>query len=498
MDDKGRKKNGNGAKRSQSTSSNEGNQPPPKKSSTNNEPSEYSSEDEAGVLSDDCIVNHPIIPATPTQDSTQDPAQEFQHHENKEATKLFLSSQDKETKLRDLNPLAFRKSLNSLAGPVALYQFIQSGNAFVTCTSNDQLQVLLRIEELKVNEKVIPVKFAIAKNELSVQGKIYAQNLIDAELEEILEELKDQKVIKVEKLLKDPTKANVPLFLLTFSGPTCPEKVVIAYHRYKVDLAIPNSFKCQNCLLWGHSKTFCNNKTPRCAKCSEKGHNINDCKSTITKCFHCSGKHQAFDRECQVTKDQKEIQRIKFTNNISYKEARNMYYHNDQEEPSFSQNSFNNTDYQSSFPETFSQSQPQVNPTQNSVWNQPNNIRRTTQAKPTTSPVAQARPSTSSSSYGSSNSQQHHHAQISKTKTSQVQNRNSYQDFRELLDQMKEETREQIASTIISLLPILFKFILSNDNKSKVNCVKELGSTLKIDSTINALLVEYPSLVNNA
>ena len=242
-----------------------------------------------------------------------------------DARKLFLTRTDTGTKLASMNPILLSKNLNNLAGPVKDIQYLKSGSLFVTCNSPSQMTTLLDISELTMNSITIPIKFSLALADQSVQGKIYAPNLKDVTNDEILNELACYKVIKVEKLLKDPLKSHVPLYLLTFLGTACPPTIRVASCQYKVDKFIPGYIKCTNCSKFGHSKKYCSSQ-PSCGKCSQKGHLTINCPADTLVCPHCNGNHAAFSIDCRRARDENQINLIKHTKNISYFEARDQFF----------------------------------------------------------------------------------------------------------------------------------------------------------------------------
>ena len=182
------------------------------------------------------------------------------------ARKLFLTATDPDTRLANMNPILIKKSIDSLAGSVKDIQYLKTGNLFVECTSPTQMTRLLELTKLTINLKDIPIKFSLALADQSVRGKIYAPNLKDCSLDDILTELEPYKAVKVEKLLKDPARTHVPLYLLTFLGSTCPPSIKVACCQYKVDRFIPDVIKCTNCCRYGHTKKYCSSQ-PTCGKC---------------------------------------------------------------------------------------------------------------------------------------------------------------------------------------------------------------------------------------
>ncbi|GBM58373.1 hypothetical protein AVEN_230548-1 [Araneus ventricosus] len=66
--------------------------------------------------------------------------------------------------------------------------------------------------------------------------------------------------------------------------------------------------------------TVCRGKET-CGRCSEIGHNSKSCTST-PKCSNCKAEHPSYSRKCPRWVEEKEIQTIKVTQNISFAEAR--------------------------------------------------------------------------------------------------------------------------------------------------------------------------------
>ena len=268
-----------------------------------------------------------IIPEKPAQLNLSGPSISDIMPSN--ARKLFLTATDSDTRLANMNPILTKKSIDSLAGPVKDIQYLKTGNLFVECCSPTQMTQLLEMTKLTINLKDVPVKFSLALADQSVRGKIYAPNLKDCSLDDILTELEPYKAVKVEKLLKDPARTHVPLYLITFLGSTCPPSIKVACCQYKVDRFIPDVIKCTNCCRFGHTKKYCTSQ-PTCGKCGKKGHLSNDCTDDLLSCPHCKGAHSAFSNECKKTSDERQINNLKHSNNLTYFEARNQFLTNSQ------------------------------------------------------------------------------------------------------------------------------------------------------------------------
>ena len=511
---------------------------------------ESSDTDVSGIISDDCLnvsktKNTNVDCASGSNlegpGASNNTAAETEINSEQ---KFFLTSLDHNIKLAFLNPILLKKTLINLVGKISKIGFLKSRSLFITSPSALQNKIL-NTNEIYMNNKKISIKFEIANSEKSIQGKIYAPNLLEAAESDIIEELKNQKVMKFEKLLKDPTKSNVPLFLITFSGSKCPDFVEIAFCRYKVDQFIPNPFRCSNCCRYGHTKGICKSN-PICAKCGQKGHNTLSCSSTIVKCPHCAENHVAFSLECQKTIDEKAIIKIKYTEGISYQAARDKYLNpilnnqasltlstsNDHHFPNLVTNNNQNPielTLNSSIPNNQAEwygnnSNPrnsnnissQLAPTYSQITSQrPKsqihqvldessqiNLDSHQPSQPNISPhhTASFHPSSRLPAPSSLNTSSHLHdtsrspqsnLQFNSPATANFNNHNYAQNH--------SIHNYSIMNVMIPLIPILIKLLFSGHKTSKIECLKELGIALNIENLIEKALIDQniSSIINN-
>ncbi|GBO04664.1 hypothetical protein AVEN_44499-1 [Araneus ventricosus] len=181
---------------------------------------------------------------------------------------------------------------------------------------SEQLMKLQKIGEIQV--KVAP------HHSLNHSKGVISESEFQRDLEDdILECLKDQKVIAVRRITIKRNNQNFPTkhVILTFNTPVLPKSVKIAYMNCPVRHFIPNPLRCFKCQRFGHTITACRSKQI-CARCSLPDHDSNNCSSTTPKCYNCNGDHPAFFRSCPRYKQEKEILTVKITKNISFPEAR--------------------------------------------------------------------------------------------------------------------------------------------------------------------------------
>ena len=154
------------------------------------------------------------------------------------------------------------------------------------------------------------------------RGVISAADLLNASTDEILDNLKSQKVCGVKRITvrRDDKFINMKHLILTFATPDLPEYVKAAYMNLPVRPFIPNPLRCFQCQRFGHSKIACRGKLT-CARCAEVGHESPTCKAKEA-CVNCHGDHPSYSRTCPNWILEKEITTIKVKNKCSYPEAR--------------------------------------------------------------------------------------------------------------------------------------------------------------------------------
>ena len=98
------------------------------------------------------------------------------------------------------------------------------------------------------------------------------------------------------------------------------KRINIGYLKKETRPYIPNSQRCFQCQKFGHTKNSCKGKAV-CAGYGEEGQNLDDCQNE-PKCVNCQGDHVAISRDCPKWKIEKDIATLKYTEKISFADAR--------------------------------------------------------------------------------------------------------------------------------------------------------------------------------
>ena len=175
----------------------------------------------------------------------------------------------------------------------------------------------------------LPISVSAHRTKNSSRGIIYCADLEDVSDNDIAEGLSDYGVVSARRIIS--RRAGTPVathnIILTFNQVDTPRDVKVGFVRVRVRPYIPSPMRCFKCLKFGHTKEFCRNKET-CGKCAATDHTGTDCTAEIKKCINCDSNqtpHSAFDKACPAFLKEKEIVSIKFTERVTFREAREKY-----------------------------------------------------------------------------------------------------------------------------------------------------------------------------
>ena len=211
------------------------------------------------------------------------------------------------------NPFAINTTIKSMVGAVNSVKRLRSGDVLVEVASSHQA---VNIEKLtKILDSPVTVQPHRTLN--FSKSIIHCPEIKDVSTEEIVEQMRDQGVCEARRF---GSKGTV---CLTFASTSPPSHVNIGYLRCKCSTFVPNPLRCFQCQKFGHGSKDCKG-TQSCSKCGQAGHNKEDCPNDVC-CANCSGPHEAVSKQCPIWVKEKDIFKIKTTQNVSYPEARRIY-----------------------------------------------------------------------------------------------------------------------------------------------------------------------------
>ena len=226
-----------------------------------------------------------------------------------------------EIKGDDVDIFAIHKDIIKLCGkPPKISP--QSSNKIIICSESKEVSEKLK-NLSSMGGASVECKSNYALNHS--KGFIYAPQLMPYTAKKLEEELKDEGIVKVERMMKkiDGVLTPQPGLVLTFASTKLPNAISAAWYKFKVKQYIPRPRRCFYCQEFGHVLSSCRRKEmgndPICVNCGSVAHG--HCQRDPS-CIHCGGNHPSSSLKCDVFLMEQEIQAVRITERISFSEAR--------------------------------------------------------------------------------------------------------------------------------------------------------------------------------
>ncbi|GBL73035.1 hypothetical protein AVEN_128198-1 [Araneus ventricosus] len=230
----------------------------------------------------------------------------------------FFVARKKDGSFNAVSAILIHKTILANVGDVKSVKKCKNGNLLIEVWSQQQAASIMKLERIGNYEITVA-----AHTSLNQSRGVISESQLENDIEsDILEDLKDQNVIAVRRITvkRDGQLLPTKNLILTFSLPSIPKSVRIAYLNCSVRPYIPNPLRCFKCQRFGHTVQACRG-IQSCARCSLPGHDSQTC-STTPCCINCKSDHPAYSKTCPLWKIEKEIQTVKIKQNLSFKEAR--------------------------------------------------------------------------------------------------------------------------------------------------------------------------------
>ena len=172
---------------------------------------------------------------------------------------FIVQGSNPEYPITRLHPFAIQKAIKGMVGDVKDAKKLRNDLLFIEVDRRSHAISLMNTTQLAS----VPVVVSPHRTLNSSKGVIHCNQLkytnsenevINMTDEEILNELKDQDVIKVQRIISKQNNNKIPTdsFILTFDTPKLPSCVKVGWINCKTRLYIPNPLRCFNCQKFGH------------------------------------------------------------------------------------------------------------------------------------------------------------------------------------------------------------------------------------------------------
>ena len=230
----------------------------------------------------------------------------------------IVASKQGSPDVTSVSPFVIDKTLQGCIGTAKTIKKLRSGVLLIEVSREAQAVSLQRLAMIAS----IPIAVTPHRSMNSCKGVVRSYDLAQMNETELLDELRSQNVTEVRgiSVTKDGVRRRTNTTILTFAQPTIPRSLKAGYLNVPVEQFFPNPLRCFKCQKFGHHQTLCKHPAA-CARCGKAAHGDDPCAGP-PHCVNCSGTHSAFDKTCSKWLHEKEITKIKFSQNISFPDAR--------------------------------------------------------------------------------------------------------------------------------------------------------------------------------
>lgn len=221
----------------------------------------------------------------------------------------------------------------------------RDGSILIETSSQEQTQRVLNLKKIGNREVVVTEHPRLN----SVKGVVKCWDFVDMDEEELLIELKDQKVTAIRQLKRKPSPIDMRMaqqrnenspqwkdtgtYIVTFALPEVPSKMKAGYLELDVRPFVPDPIRCFRCQGYGHMRTSCR-EVAMCGRCAQEEHAPALCTSGI-KCLNCGKAHVSWSKKCRSYIAEYEVQKIKVYEKVSFAEAKRIFINRTAMEDSF-------------------------------------------------------------------------------------------------------------------------------------------------------------------
>ncbi|XP_064475461.1 uncharacterized protein LOC135389328 [Ornithodoros turicata] len=231
---------------------------------------------------------------------------------------LIVHSEDETKPMAKVSPFTIARELEKTIGKSYNARKLTTGDLQIEVTTRQQSSALLSLN------KISDISVTVTRHRTLniVKGVISESQLLDCSDTEIEEGLKDQGVVTARRIVMRRDGKDIPTkhIVLSFQLHRLPQTIKAGYLNCHVRPYIPNPRRCFKCQRFGHGSQVCRGQAI-CPKCAGMDHSAESCANEV-RCSNCKGSHPVYSRSCPRWQEEKEVLKVKVTQNISYKDAK--------------------------------------------------------------------------------------------------------------------------------------------------------------------------------
>ncbi|XP_014258530.1 uncharacterized protein LOC106672001 [Cimex lectularius] len=225
----------------------------------------------------------------------------------------------KEGDFKSTCPFRLYKNIKEILGVTSTITKSREGKICIGVTGREKEETLKQLKTLAGHE----VEVTPHQRLNTSRGVVICRDLMNSSVDVIKEGLEDQGVLEVRRMNTRRNGQIVPSasLILTFDTPICPEEIRAAFYKLKVRPYIPSPQRCYRCQRFGHISLRCKSPQEFC-ECGREAHPKESGCADPPTCVNCGGCHTSRSASCPILSKEREIQKMKVMNRMSFREAR--------------------------------------------------------------------------------------------------------------------------------------------------------------------------------
>ncbi len=235
---------------------------------------------------------------------------------------LLMSCSETEKTFKSVSAVRLARAIEESFGKLQAVVRQRNGTILFEARTDEQIEKILKTEQIAG----LQVEVTTHPTLNLCKGVVNHEDFATENEDELLSFFKSYGVTEVYRIRRKENGKEIPTstLILTFNLPSLPEYVSCGYYNLRVRQYVPNPLRCFKCQRFGHTQQRCMAVSPACAKCGNSAHDPNPCSSPA-RCVNCEGDHAANSNKCPTYLREREIQRIRVTEKVSFPEAKRRY-----------------------------------------------------------------------------------------------------------------------------------------------------------------------------
>ena len=223
--------------------------------------------------------------------------------------------------MKSVSGLKLARSIEGVCGNLKNVTRQRDGSVLLEANTDRQIEAISSVKSLAG----LQVKVEPHPTLNLCKGVVTHEDFVSESETDIKSFFEPEGVVHIHRVQRKVEGKLIPTstLILTFDRPCLPNHIKCGFYNLRVRQYIPNPLRCFKCQKFGHTQDRCKSPSVICVSCGHEAHE-SECQFPPC-CVNCHGNHASNSRDCPSFKSEKEIQKIRVTEKVSFPEARRRF-----------------------------------------------------------------------------------------------------------------------------------------------------------------------------